>query len=556
MKNLNYIILTFLCGVTLISCNDELDEAFREAGEATPILNDVVYELTSSDFRGFDDEDGDDYEVFNAFPSLKDAEIRITPILSDRISLAVNGLNAFVDVNYDLISNVDDEDLERYISASKYELADSDYPTAASGAFLPNEEENASLVSAISNQNISPSQGDVVRAEYARFTEEPVNGATIFNQTNFGAFEGWTPVDVSGPQSWSEGVQFNNVQMSGFSGMPVANEDWLISPEIDLSDKTNVKILIEQTYQFGSDLSNLSVLIANDYAGTGTAATWQEITFSVLPTGNNSDYVESEKVDISDFDGETVHIALRYISTDAESYRWRVRKIALEAGGLEGSTSQEFAFYSYNGTEWEALDEDNVYVLKDEDYDEMGAPGRFNNFSNSVLPENYLTTFVTRDYPFAQEEDDLLVIYDFFFGGSTGTLTRGTQYVFGTSWTAPQATLKFTFKNGRWEPNNATPYEFVTEDYALVVTGLANIADLADELSNLDRFGNFNRREGGSTFWDLDELLLAFNLILKERFPDTEVGQIYEVTIASFPTGSETYQLVLGESGDYIYVTE
>jgi len=556
MKNLNYIIVAFLCGVVLTSCNDELEDAFREAGEATPILNDVVYELTSSDFAGFDAEDGDDYEVFNAFPSLEDAEIRIAPILSDRISIAANGLNALVDVNYDLINNVDDEDLERYITADKYELEDSDYPTPASGAFLPNEQENAALIAAISSQNISPSQGDVVRAEYLRFSEEPVNGATIFSQTDFGAFEGWTPVDVSGPQSWSEGVQFNNVQMSGFAGMPVANEDWLISPEIDLSDKNNVKIFIEQTYQFGNDLSNLSVLIANDYAGTGTAATWQEISFSVLPTGTNSDYVESEKVDISSFDGETVHVALRYISTDSESYRWRVRKIALEAGGLEGSTSQEFAFYTYTGTEWEILDDDNVYVLKDEDYDEMGAPGRFNNFSSSVLPENYLPTFVSINYPFGQEEDDLLVVYDFFFGGSIRTQTRGTQYIFGTSWEAPQETLKFTYRNGRWEPNNAIPYEFITEDYSLVVAGLANIEDLADELSNLDRFGNFNRREGGSTFWDLDELLLAFNLVLKERFPDTEVGKIFEVTIASFPTGSETYQLVLGENGDYGYITE
>ncbi|GGD20027.1 choice-of-anchor J domain-containing protein [Hyunsoonleella pacifica] len=558
MKNLNYIIITFLCGALLVSCNDELDEAFREAGEATPILNDITYELTSADFEGFDDEEDDIYEIFNAFPSIEDAEIKIAPILSDRISIAVDGLNVFVDVDYIPGGNTNDEDLSRYITAGKYELSASDYPTQGSGAFLPSENEESFLESIVARENPTPLEGDVVRVEYLKFNEEPVDGTRVISETNFGAFEGWTPIDISGAQSWSEGVQFNNVQMSGFSsGSNFANEDWLVSPELDFSSDANLRMQINQNFRFGNpnDLG-IQVLVATDYTGDVTTATWEEITFTMVPTNNDNDYVLSEDVDISNFDGETVNIALKYESTDSASTRWRVRQINVKAGGLEGTKDQLFAFYRYNGTNWEILDEDNVYVLTDADYDEMGPPGRFNNFSSSSLPENYLPTFVTRQYPFAQEGDNIFLVYQFFFGGSTGTLTRGMFYEFGTSWEAPAATLKFTYNNGRWEPNNAIPYEFVADDYDRVVTELASVENLADELENLGRFGNFNRREGGSTFWDEDELLLAFNVVLKANFPDTEIGKRFEVTISAFPTGTETYLLELGENGDYIYVVQ
>lgn len=554
MKKLKYIIVTLFCGMLFVSCNDELDEAYEEAGVATPILNDITYELTSADFAGFDDAEDDIYEVFNAFPSIEDAEIKIAPILSSKTDVAVNGLNIFVDIEYFSGINTNDEDLVALVTANKYELKASDYLTAGASAFLTSENEEDALKDAVARENPIPKENDIVRVEYLRYTETPVEGFVVFNETNFSTFQGWTPINISGVQEWSEGVDFNNVQMSGFDGSAVANEDWLISPEIDLSDKSNVRILIEQTYRFGDDLNNLKVLVADNYPGSGVEANWEEITFNTLPTGEDFDYVTSDKVDVSDFDGKKVHIALKYVSTDSDNFLWRVRKIALESGGLEGTTEQLFSFLKYNGTEWEILEEDNVYVVKEEDYDEMEGPARFNSFSNSVLPENYLPTFLEREFPFAQEGDDKLVIYDFFFGGDTRTLTTGTQYIFNNTWAAPKVTLKFTYKDGRWEPNNAVPYEFVEQDYEFVATELASVEGLDDEIGNLERFGNFNRREGGSTFWDNDELLLALDVVLKAKFPNTEIGKRYEVTISAFPTGTETYLLELAESGDYIYV--
>lgn len=556
MKKLNYIIVTFLCGALLVSCNDELDEAFQEAGEATPILNDITYELTSDDFEDFDAQEDDIYEIFNAFPSIEDAEIKIAPILSDRISIASEGLNVFVDVSYLTGLNTNDEDLISFVTANKLELEASDYPTSGSGAFLQSEDKESSLIATVQRQILTPQQGDIVRLEYLGFTETPTDGTTVISQTDFGLFQGWTPVNISGDQAWSEGEAFNNVQMSGFSsGSNFENEDWLVSPDLDFSENSNLKLQINQTYRFGDpDNLGLQVLVSTNYTDDVTTATWQEVTFTMLPTNSDDEYVLSEEVDISQFDGQTVNFALKYESTNAASTRWRVRQLSVKAGGLEGATEQLFSFLRYNGTDWEVLNNEDVYVLKDADYDEMGDPGRFNNFSNSALPENYLPAFVSREYPFGQEEDNILIIYDFFFGGSTGTVTRATQFVFNSGWTAPAATLKFTYNDGRWEPNNAIPYEFVETDYDLVFTELTSIENLADELSNLDRFGNFNRNEGGSSYWDDDELLLALNVVVKARFPDTEAGKRFEVTISAFPTGTEVYILELGEDGEYFYV--
>ena len=557
MKKLKYIIVTFLCGILFVSCNDELEEAYDEAGEATPILNDITYELTSADFAGFDEAEDDIYEIFNAFPSIEDAEIKIAPILSDKTDVAVNGLNIFVDVKYNTGLNTNDEDLLNFVTARKYELENSDYPTLGASAFLIAENEEETLTAIAARENPAPKENDITRVEYLRYTEAPVDGFVVINQTNFSTFQGWTPINIVGEQEWSEGGDFNNVQMSGFNGSSaVPNEDWLISPEIDLSDENNIRIFIEQTYRFGDDLSNLKVLIADNYPGTGVEANWEEITFTTLPTGEDFDYVTSEKVGISNFDGKKVNIALNYVSTDNDNFLWRVRQIALEAGGLEGPTEKISTFLKYNGTEWEIVEDDSIYLLQDADYDAFGfVVDDRRNFSNSISPDNYLPAFLSNQRPFAQEEDQVLVIYDFFFGSDTGTLATATQYVFTNgTWLAPKETLKFTYKEGRWEPNNAEPYEFIEADYDLVVAELTSVENLADEVGNLGRFGNFNRRVGGDTFWDEKELLLAFNVVLKARFPDSEIGDLYEVTIAAFPTGTETYQLELSDDEDYIYV--
>ena len=42
---------------------------------------------------------------------------------------------------------------------------------------------------------------------------------------------------------------------------------------------------------------------------------------------------------------------------------------------------------------------------------------RFNNFSNSVSPNNYLPTFLNNKYPYAQEGDLLSLVYRYFDGG-------------------------------------------------------------------------------------------------------------------------------------------
>jgi hypothetical protein len=471
--------------------------------------------------------------------------------------VAVNGLNIFVDIEYLTGINTNDEDLIGFVNADKYELKATDYLTPESGAFLVSENEEMAIKDILTREISIPKENDIIRVEYLKYTEERVDGTKIVSETNFDTFQGWTPINIIGDQEWSEGgTRFMNVQMSGFNGSPVENEDWLISPKLDFSENSGLKIQIDQTYAFG-DPNNLGlqVLISNDYSNDVATANWEEITFTNLPANDsNNIYVLSEFVDISKFDGQVVNIALKYESTDQASTRWRVRQIKVEAGGLDAPLEQLFSFFKYNGTEWEVIENENVYVVRDEDYDEMEGPARFKSFSNSVLPENYLPTFLEREFPFAQQEDNILVIYDFFYGGSTRTLTTATQYVFNDIWAAPSVTLKFTYKDGRWESNNATPYELVEADYDFIATELANEEGLDDEISNLDRFGNFNRREGGPTYWDNDELLQALNVILKQRFPESETGDLYELTISAFPTGTEIYVLELGENGDYIYV--
>ncbi len=69
-------------------------------------------------------------------------------------------------------------------------------------------------------------------------------------------------------------------------------------------------------------------------------------------------------------------------------------------------------FYKFNGFIWTEVE--NSRVLVPADYDAMGEPGNYNNFSEDALPQNYLPQFLRLEYPYAQQGDMITVICDLY----------------------------------------------------------------------------------------------------------------------------------------------
>jgi hypothetical protein len=148
--------------------------------------------------------------------------------------------------------------------------------------------------------------------------------------TNLGTY---TAYSIEGSQAWIwEFYDGGCAVMSGYDGANFANNDWLVSDEIDLSTRSNVNFRIREAVNYSTNLNNLKVLISSDYNGTSLpteSGTWTELTGFSRPAGNSWTFFDSEYIDVSQYDGQTIHIALQYLSTTSVGATWEVSRISL-----------------------------------------------------------------------------------------------------------------------------------------------------------------------------------------------------------------------------------
>jgi len=544
-KNIIYIFMVL--ALSIVSCENSLEDTYEEIGLDNTVVGDETITLS--------DDDYEEIGIANTFfESIDDARELIPDFLMNRYP--VWGKGSSVLVNYELEFGTDLSEIMTLTDATVYQLGLTDYATTGNegAAFYPEITPDDFIPEILEDAIIMPEEGDMVLARYDQFFDEPEVGlANIYQAsfpTNYGDFEN---IDVLGAEGWTSGAA--NVQGSGFNSGAFANEDWLISPEIDLTGETGLKFQINQEIDlFGSPINLFDIIISTDYT-TGTnpmAATWTVLDFDKTAYG---DLTLSPDLDFSNYDGETIHVAFKYTSTDDVSPRWRIESFAIKTIGIEGEVDNKGAYYSYDGSGWEEAED--VFYLSTSDYDAMGEdsgrPGRFNNFSSSIVPENFLPTFLgtTAPYNFGQEEDELFVIYKFFNGS---TVLRGNSYsVINGVWTPAQTQLQFGHDGNKWVPDNTLKYTFVSSDYGFVSNEFSTI--YPDPASNLGNFSSFDRRASGGNVWSDEMLLEAVGAVLDILTPNAEIGQKYLVTFQTFTgsVGPETVAVIKDENGEWIY---
>ncbi|NME69944.1 hypothetical protein [Flammeovirga aprica] len=132
---------------------------------------------------------------------------------------------------------------------------------------------------------------------------------------------------------------------------------------------------------------------------------------------------------------------------------------------------EEDGFELYEGTP-------AMYMLYDEDYDRMGSPGKYNNFSSSDAPENYLPQFAALILPYAQVDDEIQFLFKYYAGGDLGTIIKSMTYTKAEAWnqTAPihntQGMDKFKYTHsvegeGLWKVSLAVAITLTEADYTL-----------------------------------------------------------------------------------------
>jgi len=148
----------------------------------------------------------------------------------------------------------------------------------------------------------------------------------------------WIKYSVASNKDWTWDSQYSNMTANGYGG-DVASDDWLITPEVDLSNTTvdSLTFRIWKNYTDNGLSNPFEVLVSSNYSGSGnpTSATWTKLS-AVLPTTNNS-WITSA-LNISNYKSK-IRIAFHYRSsgtTSNTSSKWEVDDVKI----FESATSK------------------------------------------------------------------------------------------------------------------------------------------------------------------------------------------------------------------------
>lgn len=164
----------------------------------------------------------------------------------------------------------------------------------------------------------------------------------VIEQQNFDASWGnWTPVSVLGDQVWDRDNTYGVngtpcAQISGYeSGATMENEDWLISPAMDLTATDNEIFSFYSAVGYITPDEQLVVKISTDYDGSGNPNdfSWTDLDPTLPDGSSNWVWTSSGNLDISAYDSENVYVAFVYSCGTTDAATWEVDDILITGEG-------------------------------------------------------------------------------------------------------------------------------------------------------------------------------------------------------------------------------
>lgn len=157
---------------------------------------------------------------------------------------------------------------------------------------------------------------------------------TIFSEEFSGTLGNFSTYSFVGDQLWA-GTNYG-ATMTGFVGSVYnANEDWLISPAIDLTDRSSAILSFMHTINKGvvaNMTSNHTMWISTNYtSGSPSVATWIQIPIPNYPTGSDWTFINSGNISLPStvLGHSNLRLAFKYLCTTYESATWEIKTLKI-----------------------------------------------------------------------------------------------------------------------------------------------------------------------------------------------------------------------------------
>ena len=184
---------------------------------------------------------------------------------------------------------------------------------------------------------------------YYQAIDEEILSASFLSEKDFNKF---TPISIIGSQNWHYDSKYG-ATMNGYqNNVTHQNEDWLISPALDLSKYSSATL--EFSHAFGPAASVPSTAdqkaqytcwVSNDFNGDVATATWTELPITY---GTSAWSYITTTVDIpAENLRENCHIAWKYVCTTS-SATWEIKSLTV-TGFLQGKVQVISGLNKYSG---------------------------------------------------------------------------------------------------------------------------------------------------------------------------------------------------------------
>jgi hypothetical protein len=567
----------------LSSCNlidplgDDLDDL------NSTIDQEITYTLTDDDYATIaeravylDENDSVNAAFIEANKYFTDdiAATYYVPMALDVIMPNLIGSSAEVSYNYygDAPEDLTEiANLEVYaLTASDFEMVDS---TVAYLDYFASPYQPDDYIPKILKHSVQY-EGDDDTIVVAYYYSENAVEVELTNQLNAEFEESFdnyntgllTVSNIQGDQTWAYVNQDNGaVSIEGYDDEYNDNEDWLVSPTINLSDISNTYLQIKHNVRYFAD-GCLSLMVTTDLDSEVSSASWSEYAIDD-PGTDIGEFEYSKLFNLNNYDGEKIRFAFRYKSSKASETapKWTISEVKIGNYGYNviggGDEYLVEDYYQFDAEESEWILIDDIHKVNNSDYDLLSLSST--EFSESLPAQDYLPELAELLYPKAAVGDVVYLVYDYNSGSDVTLADMLTKS--DDTWTSTYSYIQETsspFRNsdGNWNFDPSVIFTMDGDDYQIIVDYVNSVPEYAENNSSLYSnteyyfgasayFDNFDIRAGsyysGFESWEDAVLTALLEGLLPNKYPDATkyvggVEALYYVTYQTY-SGARTY---------------